>query len=81
VGVKSRLSLDLAVPVRAKVEQAAAELGFKSLAECVRRSLDVYGRLIQAHLDGKRVVVERDGAPPRELILPDFAALTRDKRA
>jgi hypothetical protein len=67
-GPKSRLTLDLAVPVRAELDRVKAATGADSLVEVVRRALAVYSHVVGERQAGRRLVTTgKDGE--REIVI------------
>lgn len=57
----SRLTLEMAEPVRQTLEELKDTTQADSLAEVIRKALAVYGYLLQEKRHGGRVVVKKDG--------------------
>lgn len=65
----SRLNLELSVSARESLEKLRALTKADSLSEVIRRSLQVYGRLIEEKEKGNALLV-RNNKQDKEILLP-----------
>ena len=69
----SRLTLEMAEPVRKQLEHLRDQTHADSLTEVIRRALAVYDLLRQAKADGGTIVLH-NGDSERELMIPEFGS-------
>jgi hypothetical protein len=68
---KTRLTLEVSVPVRERLEELRDRIGADSLTEVIRRALALYDTVLTESVEhGRRLVLKDDAGGELEVLLP-----------